>query len=193
MKKLLLLAILFTPFVYSNSFAAKCGIMLGGGGKNSQWLTLNNNKKTYLSNIGGPWDFIRKTYGPCTFNVYNSQFKGRNFQYGSDISKRLRVGAKGGEDKGGWRARSVIITPRSNRQCSIVLSDGGVSQTFYGIGKINRISGWSFVRNTQGNSQCSYRLYNGSLYDGRLSEVRKINNRIRMPWRIRSMEIQLKK
>lgn len=191
MKKLLLLAILATPFIYSNSFAAECGIMFGGGGKNSQWLTLNNNQTTSLSNIGGPWDFIRETYGPCTFNVYNNKFKGKRIQYGSNISQRVRVGAKGGQDRGGWRARSVVIIPRNN-QCSITLGDGGISQTFYGTGKVNRISGWGFVRSTSGNSKCSYRLYNGSHYDGRLSEVRKVNSRIKMPWRIRSIEVQLK-
>jgi len=68
-------------------------------------IKLENSKITRVSDIGGPWDFIRYTYGPCNFELYNkNNFKGqRKANYGSNIGNRnnrsykssLRVGAIG--------------------------------------------------------------------------------------------------
>ena len=80
----------------------ECGIKFGGGGKDSSWIKLKNDRTTGVNDIGGPWSFIRKTYGPCDFRLYNKDnLKGTHAQYGSDIVSKLRVGAIGGTDKDG--------------------------------------------------------------------------------------------
>jgi len=190
----------------SNSvFATQCGIKLGGGGKNSSVIKLKNNKMTRVNDIGGPWDFIRYTYGPCNFELYNeNNFKGRRkASYGSEIGNRnsrsknesLRVGAIGGENKNGWKVRSLVITPRKHF-CQIKLVEPSKnkfigdpstprSQIFYGPARLRNVTGWSFVDSV--SRSCKYTIYNGSNFSGK-SKV--INKRTNPGWRIRSIKIE---
>ncbi len=179
--------------------AQKCGIKFGGNGKNSPWIKLKNNRITRTNNIGGPWSFIRKTYGPCTFTVYNKKnFKGRRVRYGTDTKKRIRTGQLGGK-KGGWRTRSVIIRPVRQKKCKIVLSIpakkkilgfGSVigPQTFYGPDRHINIGGSDFVMKTSGN--CTFTVYNQDNFDGRIAKFNRVSSGARIGWRARSLEIK---
>lgn len=190
--------------VASNSvIAAECGIKLGGGGANSSVIKLKNNKVTKVNNIGGPWDFIRYTYGPCHFELYNeSNFEGRRkASYGSDIGNRnsrtnkesLRVGAIGGKNKNGWKVRSLIITPTKN-QCQINLRESGGrgftgpmttrSQTFHGPARVSNVTGWSYVASVTKN--CQYTIYNGNNFSGKSKVVDRPFN---PGWKISSIKI----
>jgi len=111
---------LFLMLFSTPAFAAECAIKFGGGGKDSSWIKLKNNKVTKINNIGGPWSFIRKARGPCSFTVFNkNKFKGRRATYGTELARRIRTGAKGAHDKGGWKTRSVVITP-NRTECSFI-------------------------------------------------------------------------
>ncbi len=98
-----------------------CGIQFGDAGRDSPWVKVKNNKVTKVNNIGGPWSFIRKTYGPCSFMVYNkNHYQGRHANYGSGLLGQ-RVGSVASADEGGWKARSVIITPHKKTACQVTL------------------------------------------------------------------------
>lgn len=189
----------------NNVLAIECGIKLGGGGANSSVIKLENNRMTRVNDIGGPWNFIRYTYGPCNFELYNEHnFKGRRkASYGSDLGNRnsrsknesLRVGAIGGKNKNGWKARSLIITP-SKRQCQINLRESAKSgftgpivtrsQTFHGPARIRNVTGWSYVASVAKN--CKYTIYNGNNFSGKSKVVDRPFN---PGWRIRSIKIDL--
>ena len=179
-----------------------CGIMFGDGGKNSPWIKLKNNRITKPKDIGGPWSFIRKTYGPCSFMIYNKHnLKGNRVNYGSEIRTKIRVASAATADKGGWKARSVIITPHKKSACRITLygSRKGrkglstvfsyIEQTFYGPSRISDITAWSIVSNTTGNNDCTYTLYKQKNLSGKSSTVKKIDKNLRIGWKIRSIEI----
>ncbi|PHR61082.1 MAG: hypothetical protein COA43_05430 [Robiginitomaculum sp.] len=178
----------------------ECGIKFGGNGKDSPWVKLKNNKVTRTNDIGGPWSFIRKTYGPCSFTVYNGKdFKGKKARYGTDISMRVRTGLVGGK-KGGWRTRSVIIRPARETLCKIVMaipmsSDGSwgrgeviAPQTFYGPARHVDIGGSDFVMKTSGN--CTFTLYNRDNFNGRVAMFHRVSSKMRFGWRARSLEIK---
>ncbi|MFK5947431.1 MAG: ricin-type beta-trefoil lectin domain protein [Methylococcales bacterium] len=202
MRRLLVVIFFFTLFA-NTVIAAECGIKLGGGGKDSSWIKLKNDRVTSANDIGGPWSFIRETYGPCDFRMYNKgNYKGKYVHYGSGIVERLRVGAIGGSDKDGWKVRSVVITPRST-QCSIELNESDHEfqlrsgstriythkQVFYGPARISNITGWSSVAAISGDSNCQYKLYNGSTFDRQFINLEKVSSPYRIGWRIRSIEI----
>ncbi|MBV1911969.1 MAG: hypothetical protein KUG78_21950 [Kangiellaceae bacterium] len=179
------------------SFAAGCGVKLGGAGKDSPWLKLKHNQITTISDIGGPWDFVRQTYGPCEFELYNKEnYQGHRARYGEGITHRLRIGAKGGVDKNGWKARSLKIVPRK-KNCRIELQANEVPglsgqtvyrrQTFYGPSKIRNLTGWSIIGKIA--EHCRYKIYNGANLDGNSIELKRLNNPRKLKWRIRSMQI----
>lgn len=177
-----------------------CGIQFGDAGRDSPWIKVKNNKVTKVNDIGGPWSFIRKTYGPCSFMVYNKDnYKARHANYGSGLT-RQRVGSAASADKGGWKARSVIITPHKKTACQVTLqgtNSGTVIltwptwtyQTFYGPSHISDITGWSVVSKTSGNDNCSYTLYNEKDLSGKRVNWGKVNKPTRVGWKIRSLEI----
>lgn len=174
----------------------KCGIKFGGNGKNSPWVNLKNNRITRTNNIGGPWSFIRKTYGPCSFTVYNKKnFKGKRVLYGTDIVSRVRTGQLGGS-KGGWRTRSVIIRPARQKKCKAILTIPTKSssatklapQTFYGPDRYKNIGGLDFILKTSGN--CTLTVYNQDNFNGRIAKFNRVNRRTRIGWRARSFEIK---
>ena len=188
-------------FLYSNSvLATECGIVFGGGGKNSSVIKLKNSRTTKINDIGGPWSFIRKTYGPCSFMLYNkNNFKGKKVNYGSSMGSTYRVAARDGNNKGGWKVRSVKITQHKN-VCKIKLkaiSKGSMlgtvrsnrTQVFYGPSRISNISAWSVISSVSAGKNCSYTIYNGTDYDGRFIKVKKLKKGLRPGWRIRSIEI----
>lgn len=194
----MLIGVLLFSLFSSNALAAECGIKLGGGGKDSNWIKLKNNQITRVNDIGGPWSFIRQTYGQCDFTLFNKhKFKGRRANYGTDIGIRLRVGAKGGIDKNGWKARSLIITP-ANPQCTIKLGEnepagysGGSQyrrQTFSGPGEFGNITGWSNIQ--EASKKCKYTIYNGVNFTGRSQEITSVAHITKLDWRIRSIKIK---
>jgi len=172
-----------------------CAIVLGGGGKNSP-VFRTASEKLFL-NLGGPWNFIRRTEGPCTFRI-NSYLA-----FGSGIKKLIRPDQLGGQGAR-WDAvfgepinfdkniviRSVEIRKPTSTDCSITLGDEGVRQTFYGpaANLIGLINGWSFVTQTTG--PCQFRVYNKSNERGKSMLYHSgINERIRVGWRVRAIEI----
>ncbi len=198
-----LIGIIFFSLFANTAIAIECGIKFGGGGKDSSWIKLKNDRVTRVNDIGGPWSFIRKTYGPCDFMLYNKgNYKGSRAHYGSGIVERLRVGAIGGSDKNGWKVRSVIITPRDT-QCSIQLNESdhefqlssasskiyNHKQVFHGPARISSITGWSSVTAISGDSNCQYKLYNGANFDRQFINLEKVSSLYRIGWRIRSIEI----
>jgi hypothetical protein len=157
----------------------------------------------HTANISG-WSFVWGTTGPCVFTVANRDdivqalTLGEGVvNYGTDIGGRIRAGATGGEDSGGWRIRSLLIERVGARQCSVTLGDGGKSQTFYGPHPQNveprqqgvqYISGWNFIRESTGG--CVSRVFNGSIFDGRQYDFREVRGgQLRVGWRIRSLKI----
>lgn len=160
---------------------AQCSIKLGGAGKSA---TLDHS-----SDSTGPWEFIRSTSGHCTFEVFNStNFQGRSVVYGTDVNKRIRIGALGAQDSEGWGARSVRITPVQNSACRVVLGDSGVSQTFLGPGQVRNISGWGVLRETTG--ACHVILFNGANFNGRQDDYTEARRQARLEWRVRSIKIE---
>jgi hypothetical protein len=118
-------------------------IVFGRGGHSSEPI------RSSTGDLGGAWDFIRRTSGPCAFEVFNDpNWSGRSVTYGTNIDRRIRVGATGAQDSGGWRARSVNFRRSDRTECSIILGDSGVRQTFYE--HTANISGWSFIQETNG-------------------------------------------
>jgi hypothetical protein len=204
------IGILFVSLFSSSALATECGIKLGGGGKDSSWIKLKNNKITRVNDIGGPWSYIRKTKGPCSFSLYNKDdFKGRNANYGTDIKPSLRIGIKDGidktrgsitgEDKKGWKVRSLIIIPEKTL-CKIQIEELDtrgfkssivytMRQTFHGPARISNISGWSFVGAISGAKNCQYKLYNGPNFDRKFINIERVDSSYRVGWRIRSIEI----
>ena len=169
--------------------AATCSVTFGSGGASyTHTVNVEVGRPARESQIGGPWYFIRRTEGPCSFLVFNDHgFGGRRVLYGTDIAERIRVGAEGAQDSGGWKARSMIVTATPGR-CSVTLGDSGVSQTFFGPGSYTDISGWNFIRRLSG---CELAVYNGQNFTGRQeSYIADINSRIRVGWRIRSLVLQ---
>jgi hypothetical protein len=194
----MLIGVLFFFLFSSSALATECGIKLGGGGKDSSWIKLKNDQITKANDIGGPWSFIRQTYGKCDFTLFNEhKFKGRRANYGTDIGIRLRVGAKGGIDKNGWKARSLIITPR-NPQCTIELGENEPSgysgasnyrrQTFFGPSEFRNITGWSNIEKV--SKYCKYKLYSGVDFSGHYHEVTSLAHTKKLAWRIRSIKIE---
>jgi len=198
-------------FLYSSSvLATECSIQMGGGGKDSAVFSLKNNKTTQSNNIGGPWSFIRSTKGPCRFTLYNEKnYKGRKVQYGATVDER--IASKDGRDKGGWRVRSLIITPLK-ASCSLILGSkpdkswldelknmNSVIQIYEDIPKgtfifngpssFSHLSGLSGVNGTSGDSSCRYTLYNDFNFSGRQMNLEKVNKPFRGSWRIRSIKI----
>lgn len=171
----------------SSAYAEKCSITLGGDGR-SRTETTESTEKFY--HIGGRWEFIRSTSGPCTFQVYNKdQLQGRSNVYGSNIEGRIRIGANGAQNKGGWKARSLSIVKVKNKSCSITLGDNGVRQTFFGPSKTGNLTGWSFVTKTAGN--CIFTTHNGAEFSGKEKKFRKgLTERNRVGYRIRSVSIE---
>lgn len=176
-----------------------CRIKLGGGGNSSPWLTIKGGEVTRLNDIGGPWDFIRETAGKCDFTLFNkNNFKGRRATYGTGIKNRLRVGAKGGIDKNGWKVRSLIINPR-NSACSIELQEdeklGGRSsfsvdrrQTFYGPGKHRDITGWSSIQKVKG--PCTFMVFSSTGLGGYAFNATNLPHLTRVGFRIRSIKME---
>jgi len=175
-----------------------CGIKFGDDGKDSPWIKLKNNRITRTNDIGGPWSFIRETYGPCSFTVYNEKaFKGRKVRYGTDIKYRVRTGLVGGS-RGGWRTRSVIIRPARQKKCKIILSvesndsrfGGNVigAQTFYGPDQHINIGASDYIHKTSGN--CTFTLYNQDDFNGRIAVFNRVSSQARIGWRARSLEIK---
>ena len=196
-----------TELKYKDS-TINCGIKFGDAGRDSPWIKIKNNNVTRVNNIGGPWSFIRETYGPCSFMVYNKdQYQGRHVNYGSGLFKNainsasgIRAGAVATKNKGGWKVRSVIISPHIKTACQVTLRDNRktrlesgkldyVRQVFYGPSHISDITGWSIVSKTSGNNSCSYTLYNEKDFSGNRTNFGKVNKAIREGWRIRSLEI----
>lgn len=193
-----IMKMLFLVLFSSALSAQECGIKLGGGGKDSPWLKLEGSRITRLDDIGGPWSFIRKTYGNCDFTLFNkNRFEGRRANYGTDIGIRLRVGAKGGIDKNGWKVRSLIITPR-DPQCTIEIGENepaGLSgasnyrrQKFLGPSEYRNITGWSNIEKVSNN--CKYKLYSGVNFSGFYHEVTTLAHSTKLDWRIRSIKIE---
>ncbi len=195
----------------STSLARECSIQLGGGGKNSAVYTIKKNKEFKSSNLGSPWDFIRYAKGPCRFTLYNKKnYKGRRVQYGV-IGTRQRIGSKDDKDKGGWKGRSLIITPlKTNCKIQLVgykdktiwdnIKETGPIRSiqqnhhsYYGPSNFSHISALSGVKKTSGNSSCQYTLYNDYNFAGRQITVGKVNRKFRVDWRIRSMKITNRK
>lgn len=165
--------------------ADRCEIVFGRGGAS---LPISNDRGNNFRNIDGPWDFIRKTSGNCHFEVFNNNsFSGRRVLYGTNVNRRIRIGAKGAQDKNGWRGRSLRIIPRGGRRCSITLGDNKVSQTFLGQpgNVVSGISGWSFIRRTTGG--CRFIVFNKSNRDGRNKEYDRVVQKVRPGWRIRAI------
>jgi hypothetical protein len=157
MRKLFLLSIMLGSLIAvftAPANAQSCEITVGRGGAS---FTFGADGTRNFPDLQGPWDFIRTTKGNCTFQVFNL----KNFQgspkvalYGTDIQKRIRIGATGGQDSGGFRARSLRIIPDPNnaQPCLIELGDNNISQTFHGpIASLAGITGWAFIRRTTGN------------------------------------------
>lgn len=179
---------LLTLLFFSPAYAEKCSITLGGDGR-SRTETTESSKDFH--HIGGRWEFIRSTSGPCIFKVYNKDQlqQGRSNVYGSNITGRIRIGAKGAQNKGGWKARSLSIVKIKNPSCSITLGDNGVRQTFYGPSKTDNLTGWSFVTRTIGN--CSFSTYNQTKLSGNVKNFRGgLTERNRVGYRIRSVSIK---
>lgn len=128
------------------------------------------------------FSFVRRTgSGACIYEIFNGKnYKGRSRVIGADLNKRIRLG---------WRARSVRIIKVNNNDCRIAIGDGGATQTFIGRGvRAYSVNPWSFIRYTSGN--CIFRVYNGSNFKGRsVTYGDGIRNRVRVGWRIRSLEI----
>lgn len=199
---------------YSDQVYEECGIKLGGGGKDSPWFkvkSIHGGKGEKFKDLAGAWSFIRQTYGPCNFYLYNKKdYKGRKATYGSGIDDRLRVGAKGGIDKDGWKARSLSMS-RRHGTCAIQLLEDEPpgrgkakkhrTQTFYGPAVLTHITGWSKVATITEN--CSYRVFNKpkmairqrtstEVYKRNHSKqvlLKKLSKPMRVGWRIRSIEI----
>ena len=197
-----------TTVLKNKDSTINCGILFGDAGRNSPWVKVKNNRVTNVNNIGGPWSFIRKTYGPCSFMVYNQKhYQGRHANYGSGLFKnskvhytQLRAGSIATSNKGGWKARSVIITPHIKTTCQVTLRDNRktrtdsgrreyIQQVFYGPSQISDVTGWSVVSKTSGNDNCSYTFYNEKDLSGNRINLGKVNKPLRVGWRIRSLEI----
>jgi hypothetical protein len=167
-----------------------CWIQFGAGGMSRTFYLSGG---AVHNNLEGPWDFIRKTYGPCTFQVFNqTNLSGKSVVYGTAIDKRIRIGETGGQDDSGdgWGARSLHIVPAHDTRCYVILGDNGISQTFYGPDEVKNISGWNFVRESAGG--CSLIVFNGSHFDGRQEEFLEdvTGEDVRVGWRIRSLKIE---
>jgi hypothetical protein len=73
--------------------------------------------------------------------------------------------------------------------CIMVIGDGGVSQYFVGPGDYPNLTGWNFVRSTQGS--CTFEVFNGSGFDGRVASYSSgVDGNTRVGWRIRSIRIR---
>ncbi len=184
-----LMAVALVP---TSAAYAQCSITFGRGGASTTFTGST-------TNAGGPWDFIRSTSGMCTFEVFNqTNFQGQWRLYGTGINERIRIGADGAQDSNGWRARSVRITQRNESSCQIALGDAGITQTFFGPVDLSGISGWAFIRST--NGRCVFQVYNGNnLSEPSVTYGSNINARIRAGatggqdnggWRIRSLSIR---
>jgi hypothetical protein len=186
------------------ALAEECGIVLGNKGTSSPIFKMQNDVRTQINNIGSPWEFIRKTYGPCSFTVYNeNNFMGRKARYGTDIHTRIRTGATSSQNKGGWKTRSLVIRPAQDTSCKIVLRAHeqsrrtGLSslittarQTFYGPAGHVDITGWSNIESTSG--QCTFKIYNDNRFKGRLATVEHVEKAFNLGWRARSLHIALR-
>jgi hypothetical protein len=102
----------------------ECSIELGDSGVRQTFFGPT-------TNISG-WSFVQRTSGPCVFTVANRDDVVQALQlgegvvnYGTQITERIRAGATGGEDKGGWRIRSLDVRPFGSQQYSVTLGDGG--------------------------------------------------------------------
>jgi hypothetical protein len=186
---LLLLGVLLGSASAANAQA--CEIVFGGGG-DSATFSSDGASNTDIDDVEGPWDFIRSTHGPCTFEVFNDyNLSGKSVVYGTDIDGRIRIGETGGQDDSGdgWKARSLRIT-YSFDDCRVTLSDNGISQTFVGSSgtTVTNISGWSFVRHS---TRCrTFTVYNGSSLNGKHQEFHgDVTERVRVGWRIRSLRL----
>lgn len=181
----LLFGLGFSEFLWAES--AMCEIKLGRGSKASQVYSAQDDKD--FLNIGGPWQFIRWTKGPCSFHM------GRNLRlaYGSDINKKSAIGAKGGGGDVRSSITSFSIRRARSTECFITLGDGGVRQTFYGPtnGLITEITAWSSVTETHG--PCEFRVFNKPDRTGdSRSYLSGITDTLHVGWRIRSLEISKK-
>lgn len=196
------LVILLGVFYTSSALATECSIQFGGGGKDSAVYSLENGKATKSDNLGSAWSFIRSAKGPCRFTLFNKKnYKGRKVQYGG-IGYKQRVGAKDGEDNGGWKVRSITIEPlasncriklRTYEGFSLKIAQGRVVSkehyNYFGPSSFSHISAVSGVRETSGDSSCRYTLYNENNFSGRQITIGKVNKSFRGDWRIRSMKI----
>jgi hypothetical protein len=174
---------------FHRSDSMDCSIELGDSGVRQTFYRPT-------SNISG-WSFVTSTTGPCVFTVANRDDVVQALQlgegvvnYGTQITERIRAGATGGQDSGGWRIRSLDIRPFGSQRCSVTLGDGGKSQTFYGpqTDGFNHISAWKFIRESTGGCVC--RVFNGSRFDGKQHDFREIRGgQVAVGWRIRSLRI----
>ncbi|GEM_PF-3363255 len=177
------------------ALAGQCSISVGGGG-HTETVDRNISQATTIVFSVSSWDFLRSTSGRCHFQINFDD--GTYTMYGSGITDRIRFGNSGGNDRGsGIRAQGYVPSPVSVRlipvtgSCGIILGDNGRSQIFWGNPntKIDGISGWDFIRETWGN--CRFTVYNRYQGEGRSYSVNSgVNHRIRVGWRIRSLEME---
>jgi hypothetical protein len=137
-----------------------------------EFTSLNNPD---LPNSPDAFSFINLARGRCNYLLFNEANYGgqRKANYGATDgvfgggigSDGVRIGSEGANNGGGWRARSMQVFPMQGGDCTMVLGDGGVSQYFTGPGIYAFLTGWNFVRSTQG--RCTFEVFNGSEFDGR--------------------------
>ncbi|EKQ71156.1 hypothetical protein OsccyDRAFT_1485 [Leptolyngbyaceae cyanobacterium JSC-12] len=140
-------------------------------------------------NTADAFSFISRAVGRCNYILYNEANYGgeRKAVYGA-LQGRVRIGSEGADNGGGWRARSMKAFPMQGGNCTMVLGDGGVSQYFTGPGIYAFLTGWNFVRSTQG--PCTFEVFNGSEFNGRSRSFSSgVDGNTRVGWRVRSIRI----
>lgn len=195
-----------------------CSITIGRDGKSeTYWLNVNSNSISpnmlSVSNVKLTSDFIRKTTGPCVFTVYNSaNFQGRFVTLGTDLSKTIRAGIDGVENRssgGGdtWAIRSLKIEAVAQPICALRIGGNGVRMTYYGgvsfnnqgklvtamklnkVPAMNRISSLEDLRNSN-NVVCKAEIWNSMDYGGRVKTVNEFSGHTYDPgFRARSLEL----
>ena len=152
-----------TGFMKSAPVASEyvyCSIVLGGGGESETYGTYLAKKKGEVS-LTIPYvrarEFIRSTSGPCYFVLWNhSDEKGRHVVLGTDLSRKIRAGEDGVENRthgGGetWRVRSLSIVMNlswpGKPDCTLRIGGNGVRMTYFSshqsVPAMNRISRFS--------------------------------------------------
>lgn len=181
-------------FSTSQMLNPPCEITLGEGSINNTrsingtgpFPSLNNPDRP---NTADAFSFIERAVGSCYYEMYNEEGfgAGRIAGYGA-LDNRVRIGSEGADNGGGWRARSMKVFPMQGN-CIMVIGDGGVSQYLVGPGDYPNLTGWNFVRSTQG--PCTFEVFNGPGFDGRVASYSSgVDGNTRVGWRIRSIRIR---